>query len=76
MIKRIRCILFCLLPLIITLVLQILVSIPVCGVTVITALLKNYNHESAGSETFNDLLSLWSSSSFIIWVSIDRKSVV
>ena len=70
MIKRIRCILFCLLPLIITLVLQILVSIPVCGVTVITALLKNYNHESAGSKTFNDLLSLWSSSSFIIWVSM------
>ncbi len=68
--KKIRCILFCLLPVIITIVLQILTSIPVCGITVIAAVLKNYHRKMPLSEALNDLLSLWSSSSFIIGVSM------
>ncbi len=68
--KRIRCILFCLLPLIITLVLQVLASIPVYGITAIAAILKNYYLGMPFDEISNGLLSLWSSSTFIIWVSM------
>lgn len=68
--KRIRCILFCLLPLIITIILQLLAGIPVYGITAIVTILRNYRQGMPFGNIYNDLLTLWSSTPFIIWVSM------
>lgn len=68
--KRIRCILFCLLPLIITVILQLLAGTPVYGITAIVTILRNYRHGMPFGNIYNDLLTLWSSTPFIIWVSM------
>lgn len=68
--KRIGRILFCLLPLLITLVLQNLVSIPIFGISAIITIVKNYWNNIPFSEIYNRLISLWMSSPFLIWVSV------
>lgn len=66
--KRIGRILFCLLPLLITIVLQNLITIPICGVTAVIIVL---NHRGISfPELMNELLSLLSTSSFIIFISM------
>ncbi len=68
--KRIGRFLFCLLPLIITIVLQNLVSIPICGITAIAVLIKNNHTQISLDELINELLSIWSTGPFIIFVSM------
>lgn len=66
--KRIGRILFCLLPLLITIVLQNLITIPICGITAIVIVLTNRG--ISFPELMNELLSLLSTSSFIILISM------
>ncbi len=68
--KRIGRFLFCLLPLIITIVLQNLVSIPVCGISAIVTILKNKNSNMSFDQLLNELFSLWSEGPFIIFLSM------
>lgn len=68
--KRIGRFLFCLLPLIITIVLQNLISIPICGITAIALVLKNNRTGISWDELLNELFSLWSTGPFIIFVSM------
>ena len=67
--KRIGRFLFCLLPLIITIVLQNLISIPICGITAIVTVIKNNRTGISLDELINELLSLWSDGPFLIFVS-------
>lgn len=66
--KRIGRILFCLLPLLITIVLQNLITIPICGVAAILIVLNN--NGITFPELMNELLSLLSTSTFIIFISM------
>lgn len=68
--KRIGRFLFCLLPLLITIVLQNLVSIPICGISAIVTILKNKNSGMSFDQLLKELLSLWSEGPFIIFVSM------
>lgn len=68
--KRIGRILFCLLPLLITIVLQNLLMIPICGIAVIVIRLKNDPTGISFAEILNELFSLFSSSWFIIFASM------
>ena len=67
--KRIGRFLFCLLPLILTIVLQNLISIPICGITAIVTVIKNNQTGISLDELINELLSLWSDGTFLIFVS-------
>lgn len=67
--KRVGRILFCLLPLLITIGLQNLVSIPLCGISVMSTLLQNRQQGISLMELYNEMLSLWTSSSFTIGLS-------
>ena len=68
--KRISRFLFCLLPLIITIILQNLISIPICGITAIALALKNQHTGISFDELLNELFSVWSTGPFIIFVSM------
>lgn len=68
--KRIGRFLFCLLPLILTIILQNLVTIPICGVTVMAIILKNNQTGISFDELFDELLSLLSTGPFIIFISM------
>ena len=68
--KRIGRILFCLLPLFITVALQNLVSIPIFGITAIVSAIKSYQNSLSFSTLYNDLIALWTSGPFMIWISI------
>lgn len=68
--KRIGRFLFCLLPLIITIVLQNLIIIPICGITAIIIVLQNKQTGISFQELLHELLSLWSTGPFIIFVSM------
>lgn len=68
--KRIGRILFCLLPLLLTIILQNLVTVPICGITAIAVLFKNRRTSVPFNELANELLSLWSAAPFIIIVSM------
>ncbi len=68
--KRIGRFLFCLLPLIITIGLQNLIIIPICGITLIVLALKNKHTGISLEALMQELFSLWSTSSFIIFVSM------
>lgn len=67
--KRVSRILICLLPLLITVMLQNLVSIPLCGVTAVATILKDYHAGFPFAEIYQDILALWSSGPFMIWLS-------
>ncbi|MDE7313308.1 MAG: CPBP family intramembrane metalloprotease [Eubacterium sp.] len=68
--KRIGRILFCLLPLILTIILQNLVTVPICGITAMAVLFKNRGTNLPFAELINELLSLWSTAPFVIFVSM------
>ena len=68
--KRIGRFLFCLLPLIITIVLQNLITVPICGITAIALVLKNKHAGISFDDLLNELFSLWSTGPFIIFVSM------
>lgn len=68
--KRIGRILFCLLPLLITVALQNLVSIPIFGITAIVSVIKSYQNSLPFAAIYNELISLWTSGPFIIWISL------
>lgn len=67
--KRVGRILFCLLPLLITIGLQNLVSIPLCGISVMVAILQNRQPSFSLMDLYNQMLTLWTSSSFTIGLS-------
>lgn len=69
-IKPIKHVLFCLMPLLLAFAVQFLVCIPVYGVSAISTILKYYGTGLTFTEIFNRLFMLWSSSSFIIWLSM------
>lgn len=68
--KRISHILFCILPLLITIALQTLISIPFCAVSAIAAIYKGYHAGIPFADILNDVLSIWSSGPFTIWLSV------
>lgn len=67
--KRIGRILFCLLPLLLAVCLQNLASIPAFGITAIAAVLQNYS-SLTWQELYQELISVWTDSSFTIGISI------
>ncbi len=67
--KRIGRILFCLLPLFITFVLQNLISIPLCGVSALTIVLQNYRSGIPLMELYEKIVAFWSTSDFLIALS-------
>lgn len=69
-IKPITRVLFCLAPLLLAVAVQFLVCIPVYGVSAIFTIVKYYGTGRTFQEIFNNLFALWSSSSFIIWLSM------
>ncbi len=68
--KRIGRILFCLLPLLITLGLQNLISIPICGITAAAAILQNHGSEISFMELYRHITSLWTTSTFTLVLSM------
>ncbi len=73
--KRIGRILFCLLPLLLTIILQNLVTVPICGITAMAVLFKNNGTSIPFNDQINEMLSLWSSAPFIIFVSMSYAIV-
>lgn len=68
--KRIGRILFCLLPLLLTIILQNLISIPICGIAAIVTVLK-YSQSGISMEgLWDEVLSLWTTGPFIITLSM------
>lgn len=67
--KRVGRILFCLLPLLITIGLQNLVSIPLCGISAVITVLQNYQSQIPLMELYEKIILVWSSSTFVIGLS-------
>ncbi len=68
--KRIGHFLFSLLPLIITIVLQNLITIPICGIAAIAIVLKNNRTGISFQELIDELFGLLSDGPFIIFLSM------
>ncbi len=68
--KRICCILLCLVPLPVTILLQLLVSVPVFGVTTIASVVNSYYQGMPYQAALDELFSVWSSSTFIVAASM------
>lgn len=68
--KRIGHFLFSLLPLIITIVLQNLITIPICGIVAIAIVLKNNRTGISFQELIDELFGLLSDGPFIIFLSM------
>lgn len=68
--KRIGHLLFSLLPLLITIVLQNLIAIPICGIAAIAIVLKNNRTGISLQELTNQLLGLLTDGPFIIFISM------
>ncbi len=64
--KRIGRILFCLLPLLLTIILQIWLTVPICGIAAMAVLVKKQGTGIPFAEQVNELLSLISTPTFII----------
>ena len=73
--KRIGRILFCLLPLLLTIILQNLVTVPICGIAAMAVLVKNRGTGIPFAEQVNEMLSLISTPTFIILVSMSYAVV-
>lgn len=67
--KRIGRILFCLLPLLITIALQNIICIPAFGITAIASIYTDFQAKIPFQEIGSRLISLWTSGSFMIWLS-------
>lgn len=67
--KRIGRILFCLLPLLLTIGLQNLISIPIFGISAIATILQNYKSHT-WMEIYQQIFSTWSTSTFLIGISM------
>jgi len=68
--KRICCILLCLVPLPVTILLQLLASVPVFGVTTIASVVNSYYQGMPYQAALDELFSVWSSSTFIVAASM------
>lgn len=70
MLKRIGCILFCLLPLVLTIGLQFLVTIPIFGISALLVLLRNRSLHLSASELYQKCIALWSEQNLSVWISV------
>lgn len=68
--KRVGRILFCLLPLLITIALQNLAMIPLFGITAIATLVTDYQTGASLEDIFHNIFSLWTSGPFTICLSM------
>lgn len=70
MLKRIGRILFCLLPLFITIGMQFLASIPMFGISALFLLLQNRYSNLSLNEIYQQCLTIWTEQNFSVWLSV------